>query len=319
VSVRRASAVRLSVSLVLLGALLWRTDRAALARTLAGLDPLLFASAAGCFLAAQGLSTIRWQRLLRAEGIPLPFASLFALYLEGMFLSLLLPTLIGGDLVRAHRVYVQADRNEAAIASILVERLSGLVALLAIAWGSLAVYRDPVSALPVLGFSAALALGWFAMFSRITTSVARRLFGHPVLARVHREVTAFYHAVARYRHRRGVLVQVFGLSLIIQAIVILANFLVARALGLSAPFVLFLALIPLATITAMMPISVGGLGVRDGAMVYLFTRAGLPVAGALGLSLGWFFVTAVSSLPGALVLAFRSSRKVHPGAQGAGG
>lgn len=312
---RAAGVARLSVSLVLLAVLLWRTDRAELVATIGSLDPVLFATAAACFLAAQALSTFRWQLLLRAEGIRVPFGRLFLLYLEGMFFNLFLPTLIGGDVVRAQRIYVRAGRNEAAAASVLVERLSGLAALLAIAWGSLAAGRHAVGVGPVAGFSAALVLGAVVVFSRGAKSVVRRVLGRPTLARVEEGVRSFYHAIGRYRSRRGVLAQVFGVSLVIQVIVIWANFLVGRALGLSTPFIVFLSLIPLATIVAMVPISIGGLGVRDGAMVFLFGRAGLSSVDALGLSLGWFFVTALCSLPGGLAFVFGDMRRGHLGAR----
>ncbi|MDR7519552.1 MAG: lysylphosphatidylglycerol synthase transmembrane domain-containing protein [Armatimonadota bacterium] len=305
----RTGAARISVSLVLVGVLLWNTDRAKLVTTIGALDPALFASAAVCYLLAQTLSAVRWQVLLRSEGIAVSLGRLVLFYLEGTFFNLLLPTLIGGDVVRAHRIYVRAQRNEAAVASVLVDRLSGLIALLAVAWGSLAADRHAVGAWPVLSFSAALVLGAVVISRRGVKALVRRVLGRPTLARVEEGVTSFYQAIARYGSRRGILAQVCGLSLVIQVIVILGHFLVGRALGLSTPFVVFLGLIPLATIVAMIPISVGGLGVRDGAMVYLFGRAGLPFADALGLSLGWFFVMVVCSLPGGLVFVLRDVRK----------
>ncbi|MDR7523070.1 MAG: lysylphosphatidylglycerol synthase transmembrane domain-containing protein [Armatimonadota bacterium] len=316
--VRRSLVLRLAVSLVLVGALLWRTDRARLATTIGALDLVLFGAAAMCYVVAQGVSTLRWQLLLRAEGISASLGRLFVFYLEGMFLNLFLPTLIGGDVVRAHRVYVHTERNEAAVASILVERLSGMAALLVIAWGSLALGPQTVAAGPILGVSIMLGLGLVVMFNRSAKSVARRVLGRPAFVRLEEGITAFYRALVRYRSRPGILAQVFGISLGVQALAIFACFLVGRSLGLSAPFGLYLALIPLATIAAMVPVSLGGLGVREGAMVYLFGNAGVPVADALGLSLGWFLATIVCSAPGALVFARRGAGRMPAVPQPAG-
>lgn len=300
--------LKLSVSLLLLTFLFWKTDRAALFSTFHSLSFPPFLAALLLYFVVQVLSTFRWQLLLRAERIAIPLWRLILLYFEGMFFSLFLPTLIGGDLVRGHRIYRYTDGKEASLASILVERLSGLATLLAIALATLLVSWDPAAAWPILGLSSAFLLGLGALFSRTGKALILPMLKRLPFGGVGEKLRAFYQATQRYRGHRKALGQSLILSLILQALFIYAYSLVAQALGLAIPFTAFLLLIPVATVIAMIPVSVAGLGVREGVMVYLFGKVGLASASALGLSLTWFFLTILASLPGGVVFAFWDHR-----------
>lgn len=300
--------LKLSVSLSLLAVLFWKTDRAALFSTFHSLSLPPFLAALLLYLVAEVLSSFRWQLLLRAEGIQASLRRLILLYLEGMFFSLFLPTLIGGDLVRGHRIYRYTDGKEASLASILVERFSGLAALLAIALATLLVSWDPKVAWPILVLSSAFLLGLGVVLGWTRKPFILRLLEGLPFGGLGQKLGAFYQAIQRYLRHRKVLGQAFVLSLILQVILIYAYSLVAKALGLAIPFTAFLLLIPIATVIAMIPVSVAGLGVREGAMVYLFGKVGLASASALGLSLTWFFLTILASLPGGVVFAFWDHR-----------
>ena len=304
--------VKLVISLSLLTLLFWKTDQAALLSTFRSLSPSPFLAALLLYFVAEVLSSLRWQLLLRAERIQAPLRRLILLYLEAMFFSLFLPTLIGGDLVRGHRIYRYTNGKEASLASILVERLSGLAALLAIALATLLVSWDPKVAWPILGLSSAFLLGLGAMFSRTGKAFILPMLEGLPFGQLGEKLGAFYQAIQRYRSHEKALGQAFVLSLILQAILIYAYSLIAQALGLAITFKAFLLLIPVATVIAMVPVSVAGLGVREGAMVYLFGKIGLASASALGLSLTWFFLTVLASLPGGVVFAFWDHRKGKP-------
>ena len=136
------------MSLALLGLLLNSTDLHALWALIRSLRLPIFLASLLLHLITQVLSTLRWRCLLRAEKINLSIWRLILLYFEGMFFNLMLPTLIGGDVVRGYQVFRLTRRHEASLASILVERLSGYVALVLIACVALIfAYRylqDPV-------------------------------------------------------------------------------------------------------------------------------------------------------------------------------
>ena len=128
---RSALFVKLAVSAILLAVLFWRVDRAAFLRSLQSLPVPLFLGCVALYALGYLISVIRWQRLLQAEGIRLPLWRLVLVYLQGAFFNLFLPTLIGGDIVRGYFIYKMTSGHDAAIASVMVDRLAGFAALIA--------------------------------------------------------------------------------------------------------------------------------------------------------------------------------------------
>jgi len=153
---------KLFVSGALLTILFWRVDRLTFIRTVQALPLKVFLGCAGLYALGYLISTVRWQRLLLAEGIRLPLWRLILVYFEGAFFNLFLPTLIGGDIVRGYAIYRITRGHDASVASILVDRLSGFAALIAIAMVALVLaygqIRDPQVAVMILGVTAAFIL-----------------------------------------------------------------------------------------------------------------------------------------------------------------
>jgi uncharacterized membrane protein YbhN (UPF0104 family) len=88
---------------------------------------------------------------------------------------------------------------------------------------------------------------------------------------------------------------------LLQILVVVVNILNGAALGLNVPTVFYFILIPLVAVATMIPVSLNGLGVREGAFVFFLAQAGVPEDQALSLALLWLGVIIVSSLIGGLV------------------
>lgn len=296
---------KLTVTIALLALLLSRTDLHAIGTLFRSLQFPIFFGSIALYLVAQVLSTIRWRCLLRAEQIYLPFWRLILLYYEGMFFNLMLPTAIGGDLVRGYQVSRLTDRREASMASILVERLSGFVALSIIACIAVIPAHGRVGDPLIFWLTAASAAGMVALIASLLSDRLQTLFFrllHGVgLGRFHDAIHRLYEAIQQYWTHRRALLLALGLSLILQSLVITIFYLISLALNLSVPFFYFFLFVPLMSVISMLPISIAGLGLREGSAVYLFATVGLDAAGALSLSLLWFAVTALCSGLGGIV------------------
>jgi uncharacterized protein (TIRG00374 family) len=307
------------VSVALLALLFSRVDRAQMAAALRGASLPLLLSCLPLYAVGQTLSTWRWQILLRAEGIRVPLRRLLALYLEGMFFSLCLPTAVGGDVVRGYRIWHLTRAGEGAVASILVERVTGFVAMIGIAAAATAAafasgaLRDPLIGLFVAAVAAALAAAVVLISSPWALGLAERLAGRRAAGGIFQAVRRFCEAVQRYRGHRAAVGAALGISLAFQMLLIFLVFLVAVALHLPVTFGQFLIFIPILNVLAMLPISLGGLGIREGGAVILLGKVGVDPAGALTLSLLWFAVVAVASLPGGIVFFWGGHRaKARP-------
>ncbi|HWR21521.1 MAG TPA: lysylphosphatidylglycerol synthase domain-containing protein, partial [Verrucomicrobiae bacterium] len=208
-------------------------------------------------------------------------------------------------------------RDEASLASILVERLSGFVALAIIACIAMipayTYLNDPVvvwlvviAATGVIGIVAGLLSDRLqALFFRVLNGVG--------LGRFHDGVHRLYEAVQQYWTHRRTLLLALGLSLILQSLVITIFYLISLALNLSVPLRYFFLFFPLICVISMLPISIAGLGLREGSAVYFFSKVGLDSASALSLSLLFFAVTALcSGLGGIAFLVGHSQHRMDP-------
>ena len=189
-----------------------------------------------------------------------------------------------------------------------MERLSGFAALAIIACIAIipayAHLNDPL----IVWLTAGSAAGMVTLIASLLSDRLQALFFrllHGVgLGRFHDTVHRVYEAVQRYWTHRRTLLLALGLSLILQSLVITIFYLISLALNLSVPLRYFFLFVPLISVISMLPISVAGLGLREGSAVYLFTKVGLDSAGALSLSLLWFAVTALCSGLGGVVFLF---------------
>ncbi|MBI4537274.1 MAG: flippase-like domain-containing protein [candidate division NC10 bacterium] len=297
---------KVGVSAGLLGLLFWRVDRAAFLNTIRAMPLHVFLGCFLLYLLGYLLSTVRWQRLLAAENIRIPLWRLTLLYFEGAFFNLFLPTLIGGDIVRGYAIYRLTGGHNASLASILIDRLSGFAALMLIALLSLsvAVTRIPHApvALMILGVAAAFGLLMAILLNDRMKDWAGSLFRLVGLARFQARLQGLVEAIHRYRSHRRALAQALLLSAVLQALIIVAYYFVGRGLKVGVPLAYFFVFVPLITVVAMLPVSVAGLGVREGGAVYFFALVGVDAATSLSMALVWFALTVLTSSLGALAI-----------------
>jgi uncharacterized protein (TIRG00374 family) len=258
---------------------------------------------AGC----QVVSTRRWQVLLLARGVRRHFWLLFDLYMIGMFANNFLPGAVGGDVVKAVGLYRNGGPGDVSAASVLVERFLGLAALgaigLAASIPAMAMADgDPVIILATIGtalvIAGAGAVVWFpplAQMARRVLSLARFGKGPSLVVRL-------FDATNIYWSRRRELLWAFILSIVLQTLIGLYYELTAQAMGVDLPIIYFFAFLPVITLVSMAPISIGGLGVREVAMVFLFGRVGVASADILTVSLTVHALNTILSLVGGFLL-----------------
>ncbi|MFQ6059482.1 MAG: YbhN family protein [Anaerolineae bacterium] len=305
---------RVVFSLGLLALLLRQVGVGQVVTTLKKAAPAPLVVALGLYLVGVVLRAYRWQGLLSALGMAASLARLTVLYFVGTFFNNLLPTGVGGDVVRAYKLALwnrdstglARDGPGAAIAasSVLVDRASGLLVLLAMAVGALAFgYRLVTPALAVLILS--VALGSFASVGLLLQAGWwRRLRDRwPWLRSLaEREgIRAFYQSFSAYG--RPALGRAFAISFAFNILLIAVNILLAWSLGVRVSPWYFVLFVPLISFSLMLPISLSGLGVREGAYVFLFAQAGVPAPLALAMSLLFYAVTVATGLIGGVLYA----------------
>lgn len=305
----RGLAWKLAVSLVLMGILAWRYGGdPAFRATLARLNPGSFLAAGGVLAVGLVLSALRWTILLRAAGVSLGLGRAVRLYFVGYFFNFFLPTTVGGDVARAMGVG-RGTPLPVVGGSILVERLLGFGCLLLIGlFASYAVDSLAVARRVLLLAATVFVAGTATVLLLPLPEVRRDGWTGRVLGGLRKTALE----VRAYGFHPGALAWGVALSLGWQLALVVANALLSQALGGVAPFRSLLALVPVVQAVTMIPVSFGGLGVREMGYEFFFRAAGHDPAGALALGVAFLGVAVALALVGGgayLAAPLRGSRE----------
>ena len=302
---------RLLISLGLLAFVLRAIGLERIGRVLLEAEPGLFVIALGLFVVGVVVRALRWRALLVALGLQIPLGRLVYLYFLGTFFNMFLPTGFGGDVVRVVELSQDADPT-LVTGTVIVDRLTGLLMLFVLALLALPFTFGllPTKVWLAIGLLAAggLVAGVLVLQGRWLRRVTRQLpgplslTGEGVLARIYDAVTACgWRAVGA----------ALFFSLIFNVLLVLENYLVARAVGIELSLAFFFLLVPLLSLTLMLPISFGGLGVREGLAVLLLGQVGVDEAQAVAYSLGVYAIARVTGLFGGLLFVLESVGKLR--------
>lgn len=226
------------------------------------------------------LLALRWKVILSNLGVYPAYAKLAAASWEGSFYNLILPTGVGGDAVRMYRCYRSGAPLRTAVGSVLVDRYVGVAMLLLFA--AVILLRPEASSFLPVGWPRTFAVGLIIL--ALSPMMIDKVPGFWWRWRS-TEPLAWFAATARSvmtGSRSSLLV--IAISAAIHGCTVLSFGLVGHAISLGVSFDLYFAVIPLAMLATMIPISIGGWGIREGAVVGLFVLAGVPASGALTLS-----------------------------------
>lgn len=282
-------------------------------------NPLYFSAAILIYFLVQGLSAWRWYMLLKPQGIEVPFSRILGYYFLGMYFNFFLPSAIGGDVVKIYYLNKETKQLSASTTSVFIDRDIGMGGLVLIALLT-ALLAPPahmqINGVPLVPVFALIMVGFLvanlAIFYRPTYNLLHRLLSLFKMKKVDERIEHLFDSVNVYRNRWGLIFVTMVMSLGVQIGCALVNLLAAKAIGLDrARLADFLVFIPAIGLISMIPISVGGTGLREGAYILMFsTMAGLMGDhDALALSFLWLGVTALTALPGGFVYLARGSGK----------
>ena len=271
----RRPQLRVALSLLLLVLLAAQVEWRPVGALLVRIRPAAMAAAVVLFVAAQGLSALKWRWIAATLGCARPVGHHLRLYFAAMFLSLFLPSLVGGDLFRAARLESGGWRpSRGAVASVFLERATGLWGLLLVAAAGLAV-----GGRPRLGVAAGVALF-------VGAAVA-----------------------CRWRRLAPVTPAVLLASAVVQLLYVAVHATLAAALGVELGWRGWLWIAPAVGLVASLPVSLGGLGPREWGYVALLQAVGVGGAAAAAFAFAWLALVSTVSLVGGLCLLPRFCKR----------
>ena len=303
--------LKLGVSAGLIGYFLSRIDIEQFLQTFAAARFSYIAVALGVYLIAQGVSAVRWTMLARPLGIKTPFKDLLQYYLIGMFFNLFAPSTVGGDVSRVYYL-VKDEEAEAkgrtvttvhAAMSVLMDRAIGMVVLVWLGALGLLLFPDYAVPEPVRSATFLLATGLF--LGALLMPVLRRFLPEdgPQLA------VKLRLALRSYRLHWRALLAAAALSLAVHLVQAWMHTVMGRALGLELPLSFCLIVYPLVGTFAAIPISLNGLGLREGGYIFLLAVIGISAEQGIAFSILLLLIIALDSMIGGLIFLLQQMPK----------
>jgi uncharacterized membrane protein YbhN (UPF0104 family) len=314
--------LQLTLSVALLVWLANRVGFDAISSTLAGVSWTWYLPAFLLFLGNVLLRAYRWYVLVTALQQEISYGRLLYLYFLGFFFNNFIPSGFGGDVVKVLALQRDQTRGAEALSSVVMDRLTGLIgsssiAIIVLAWNGIQPWFGGsgtnlnlpsllllITALVSIGIPAGFMLiRWLDPLDLLGTHLpfTRRVTTNPGLQRVVRTIRCYpLHA----------LLKALSVSLPFTVGLVVIQYAIARALAVDVPFYLFFLFVPIIAIINTLPISFNGLGMREGVYQFLFVPAGVSSAGAIAMSLAFYFLRVAAGLIGGLLYAVKSVRRL---------
>ena len=274
------SIVRLVVSVGIFIIILYNVNLTEIADRLRGLDSRFFTMALLVLSTQYFLSAFKWKIILKAENIRVPLVSLLNRYLIGNFISLFLPSTFGGDIYRVaalRRFNTDIYQNTS---SVLFDRITGLFALTSLAIVAHTITFGSMINYFLIGGYVALLAG-FLIFASDQFSNSRLFIGSKYLNPVIRIAESFN----RYRHNASIMANTILFSFLFHNNVVIISKLYCLSLNIQMPLAYLYVVIPIVYITEAIPITINGLGLREGSFILLFQHLGYTANDAMALAL----------------------------------
>ena len=287
---------QLSVSLILLGVLFVSADWRAFVNQLRAAQPGYVGLAFVGYVLGQVLSAYKWRLLARVVGFDQSLRAFISYYFGGMCLNLFAPSTIAGDMGRSVLLAGGREGVGRALQSVFIDRASGVVMLIWVSALSFVVLGPTVLPAVVCYGTIAAAAGAGLVWWLLPRLMALLFVPGHVIRRSSEKLFEPYHT--RPRLILGVCILAFGFHVFQIGLLPL----VAHALNISIPFWYLMVGIPLVTLVSGLPLSVGGLGVREASYVFFLSLIGIGQNEALALSLVWTALVFGAGLVGGLVL-----------------
>ena len=301
--------LRGAISAAILAYLMSGIDAAAAWAAVAQVDLLLLLAVLGLVAVDRSVMIGRWLLVLRGSGHRVAVKSVAWIFLVSSFIGSALPASVGGDAARAYTLSRRTDDTSEAVASVAIDRLFGILSLAVLAvigallWGS----ADDALPLGAVWTAAGLVVVAGAGVFWADRLVRRLLPSSWQDTRVALALVGLADALSRYRNRRATLAGVFALSVAVQLLRVLQAYLLGLGLGIDVTLGYYLVIMPVGLLMLLLPVSVAGVGLPQGVIMWLLRPQGVPNDLSFALTTLIILTGLAGNLPGAWLYA-RSKR-----------
>lgn len=298
---------RLGGSLTILGLLAWMLPLDVLFESLGRIPWWMAFTALGIYLCLHLIGTLKWRMMLATAGAPLSVGEAITCYYAGLFGNTFLPSVVGGDVVRAGLAVRYSRRPAGVVLGSVVDRTIDMVGLASVA--ALGTVLLP-TALDAQGRKVFLGLATLGAVGAVAGLVALRLIPFRRFPwKAKRRLVSVRRSFLALRARPERMVIALVAGMLLQSSLVALNWWLGLRVGVEASLPIWLVVWPLAKLSAALPVSQGGIGVREAALVALFSPFGVPAVAAVAAGLVFEAVILSGGLVGGLGAWLRGAWK----------
>lgn len=281
--------LKTSVSIALIGYLIYSQDFKGVKDAISSFNPVFFFIALGLSILGIYVSSLRWQVILHTSGKHVSLKELAYLYTKGYFYNNFLPTQMGGDFYKAVSLGKKINNQPLALFSVFMDRFGGLIVLLIMAL-----------------FGISTIYGTTGVLAALVILIIGLVFYYPVLNLSAKKV----HFLRNFKEASDVFIKdkkrgliVISLSFLIQIVSFLMVYILFLGLGINLSLESIFLNLPLASLSSLIP-SFNGIGTQDTIYAFLFKNFGITAALSITVSLMIHAVRLLLSIVGGILILF---------------
>ena len=265
------------------------------------------------YLLTIAIAILRWHFLLHSLNVKASFKDVFGTSFVGLFFNLIFPSFIAGDVFKSFSISSSHGEAKKVASSVLMDRFSGAVALIFVAFFSYffgrKVFNEKEVSLCLLLLCLVIGFCFLAIFSKRFFSFIVKLVGNSALKN---KLTSFHEHLYFFRKNPSIFLKSIYFSFPVQLLTCVTFFITSKAFGLHMSIIYFFILVPIIMTIALIPITVAGAGTREAAAVYFFSLTGIEKSIGLSLSLLNLAFTILAGLAGGIFYVIVYNRRLQP-------
>ncbi len=303
---KRNIILRSACSAALLAYLIYKTDFTPLRATLSGFRPGFYLLAVIGVCVYQYLYGLILKILLWTKGNKIGAFEIFRLLIVSIFFGTFLPGGAGPDIILAYNLSRSTPRKEDALSALIFTRMMTLFVMLLAAS---IISMLPGVSVPYIRNLTFILLSIFLLFYFTISSEKGLRLSQKLFSR-YRWSATFHQThctVSSYGKNKVILLTVFLMSILTVSSKVAIDYIIALSLGLDIQLIYFFIFVPLVSIVTIIPVSISGIGVREGAYVKLLSTIGLAPANSFSISILSFSLSLWFCIAGAIIYTIKGS------------
>lgn len=265
------------------------------------------------FTVSNVLGSVQWLLLMNSRGIKLPLVKVISYYYVGLFFNNFLIGYIGGDAIRIYDISKASGNSSHAISTVFFDRLIGFVMLTTLALVAGLAWRNIFQSKTVFFIIFLIFICWIVsfiiMFDERFAKKIGWVFKFILPAKINERIRGVYSSINSFKHDKKTISIAILISLVIQTLRIFVHFFAALSVGLNAHIKYFFIFVPVIALLASIPISIGGIGIRESSGVALFAQVNsFPPETVVAMEFLAYIIGLLSTIPGGLIFMLRKEK-----------